>query len=274
MSELQPEQIAEEWNPMAAGYEEIGTKLTGQFSDDAVRIAGIQATDKVLDVAAGTGALSIRAASTGADVLATDFSQGMIEVLLKRAEAEGVTLRTAMMNGQDLSLDDAGFDVGCSMFGLMMFPDRAAGFRELHRVVKPGGRALVGVWSDPKRLEFFSLMLGSLFKAVPDFPPPAKPPSWLALTDPVVLTNEMKAGGFDEVEVHTIQHPWVVESPEWIWDRLEGIAPGVHFIFRRLDEKQKAAFGEAFKEAVRERPHEGGYALKAEAHLALAHKAG
>lgn len=205
---------------------------------------------------------------------ASALDEGRLEVLSRRAEQEGATLRTAVMNGQDLALDDATFDAAFSMFGLMMFPDRAAGFRELSRIVKPGGRAVVGVWSDPKRLEFFSVMLGSLQKAVPNFPPPAKPPSWLALTDPAVLTSEMKAGGFDEVEVHTVQHKWVVESPEWVWDRLEGIAPSVHFIFRKLNEEQKAAFGEAFKEAVRARPHEGAYALNAEAHLALGRKAG
>jgi ubiquinone/menaquinone biosynthesis C-methylase UbiE len=272
MSTLEPEQIAAEWTLTAKGYAETAATLTGVYADHALRLAEISEGEAVIDVAAGPRARSLRAAKAGAEVLATDFSSGMIEVLSRRAKEEDLKIRTEIMNGQALTLDDARFDAGFSMFGLMMFPDRGAGFRELYRVIKPGGRAVVGVWSTPEKLEFFSTLMSALTEAVPDFPKPEKPPSWLALTNPEILSGEMAIVGFDEVKVHTIQHRWTFESPEWFWERLETMAPGFNFIFKKLDDKKKASFGEALRESLRSKAVDGVYGLNAEAHLAVGKK--
>ena len=61
----------------------------------------------------------------------------MVEVIRRRFAVEGLDARAEVMDGQDLDLDldDESFDVGTSTFGLMYFPDPAAGLRQLHRVL-------------------------------------------------------------------------------------------------------------------------------------------
>jgi len=235
-----------------------------------VKLVGVRPDMAVIDVAAGTGALALQAARVAKDVLAVDFSEGMLSVLEERARAEGIrNVETAVMDGQDLELDDATFDAAFSVFGLMMFPDRAAGFSELARVVRPGGRAAVVVWDDPEALEFMGTLQQAVMQAVPDFSPPDTVPPWLALTDPVQLTTEMAAGGFEAVNVYSLCRLWQIESLEDFAVRLDGIAPGCRFLFENLDEDEVAAVREAFVSVLRARFGEGPYALRGPAHIAI-----
>ena len=91
-------------------------------------------------MAAGTGALSVAAARRGASVLAVDSSTGMMAYLAERATREGLAdLDTRVMDGQKSDLPDASFDLACSAFGVMLFPDHRAGLAEMRRVLAPGG---------------------------------------------------------------------------------------------------------------------------------------
>ena len=90
MSDLSIDQKPEGWDAIAAAYDSSFASLTALFAQDALRLAGVQPGQRILDVAAGTGALSFAAAEAGADVLATDFSPGMIEYLRLKAERKGI----------------------------------------------------------------------------------------------------------------------------------------------------------------------------------------
>lgn len=273
MANLEPEQIADEWNPHAAVYDEAVAASTALYARDALNLVGVGSEHRVLDVAAGTGALSLAAAETGAEVLATDFSPGMASFLADKAKQRGLSnLKVEVMDGQDLSVEDDSFDAAFSTFGLMMFPDRAAGFREMCRAVKPGGRGAVTVWGPPDQLGFFQWMIGGLQRVVPDLPPPERPPSWLQLTDRDVLRAEMLEGGFARVNVYTVAHLWLVPSPEWIAERVEGLAPGTRFIFEKLDAAAKRKYVETLVEMMREQQGDGPYALEGIAHIAVGTK--
>ena len=98
----------------------------------------------VADIAAGPGTLRLIAAAGGATVSAVDLSSQMVAQF--RARIAAANLDTAVDvrvgDGQQLPFETAAFDAAFSMFGLMFFPDRAAGLREMKRVLKPGGRAV------------------------------------------------------------------------------------------------------------------------------------
>jgi ubiquinone/menaquinone biosynthesis C-methylase UbiE len=102
-------------------------------------LAGLQAGDTFLDVAAGTGGLSLPAARLGAKVLATDWSPRMIEQFSARATAEGLDAEGRVMDCQALDVPDDSYDVTGSQFGVMLVPDQAQALREMVRVTKPGG---------------------------------------------------------------------------------------------------------------------------------------
>jgi demethylmenaquinone methyltransferase/2-methoxy-6-polyprenyl-1,4-benzoquinol methylase len=118
-----------------------------------VREAGLTPGCEVLDLAAGTGDLSIELARTGvpARVLGTDFVPEMLAVAEeKTAGWDGVTsLAFEVQDAQALTLPDGSFDVVTIGFGVRNLPDRPANFAEVLRVLKPAGRYLILEFSRP-----------------------------------------------------------------------------------------------------------------------------
>jgi ubiquinone/menaquinone biosynthesis C-methylase UbiE len=120
--------------------------LFAEWPPRLVAEAGVRRGMKVLDVACGTGALALEAAravgSRGA-VAGVDVNAGMLAVARRKAPA--VDWREAP--AEALPFDDHAFDAVLSQFGLMFFRDGAAALREMHRVLRPGGRMVVAVWA-------------------------------------------------------------------------------------------------------------------------------
>lgn len=118
-----------------------------------VRMAALKPEMSVLDLAAGTGDLSLTLAREGCprSVLGTDFSPQMLEVAEAKAVSYSgpVDLRFEVQDAQALTLPDEAFDVVTVGFGVRNFPDRAANFAEVLRVLKPGGRYIVLEFSRP-----------------------------------------------------------------------------------------------------------------------------
>jgi demethylmenaquinone methyltransferase/2-methoxy-6-polyprenyl-1,4-benzoquinol methylase len=118
-----------------------------------VRMAALRPDSRVLDLAAGTGDLAFALATQGhpGSVLGTDFSPEMLEVAKRKAASyRGDTaLDFRVEDAQALTLSDAAFDVVTVAFGVRNFPDRAANFREVLRVLRPGGRYVILEFSRP-----------------------------------------------------------------------------------------------------------------------------
>jgi ubiquinone/menaquinone biosynthesis C-methylase UbiE len=132
-------QTREAWDNIAAGYDRTNTPTQMWLANEGLRRADLRSGMQFLDVAAGSGALSIPAARLGAHVLATDMSPVMLEHLNARACEEGLSIETRIMNGHALELKDNTFDIVGSQFGVMLFPDMPRGIREMVRVTKLGG---------------------------------------------------------------------------------------------------------------------------------------
>ena len=101
-----------------------------------------------LDVATGTGAVAIRAAQAGADVVGIDIAPGMIEGA--RAKAAGVPIAFEVGDAQALPYEDASFDVVSSVFGVIFAPDHRATAAELGRVGR--GRFCLTSWRPSEEL--------------------------------------------------------------------------------------------------------------------------
>jgi SAM-dependent methyltransferase len=192
---------------------------------------------RFLDVAAGSGALSIPAARLGAQVLATDQSPAMLERLRARARKEGLEVETRVMDGHALELDDDSFDMAGSQFGVMLFPDMPKGIREMARVVRPGGRVLMSVYGDPREIEFFGFFVAALRSVRPEFtgPPMDPPPLPFQLQDPARLRQELANAGLKDIHVETITENLEFRSGTQLWDWLTNSNPIAGMILDALN---------------------------------------
>ncbi|MFP3940658.1 MAG: class I SAM-dependent methyltransferase [Thermoanaerobaculia bacterium] len=247
----------EAWDAIAARYDRFVTGRERTLATEALRLAGLRAGDRFLDVAAGSGGLSLPAARLGARVLATDWAPGMIERFQARARDEGLSeAEGRVMDCHALDLADDSFDVTGSMFGVMLVPDQAQALREMVRVTRPGGRVLMVGFGDPRHFEALQLFLGAIRSVVPDFEglPDDPPPLEFQVSDPAELRRRLGAAGLDEVEVHTGHEERLeLRSGQELWDWCLGSNPIPGMLVSDLTEEQKAAVRRALDERIAER---------------------
>ena len=204
------------WNLVASEYAAEVAPIFAWFSQKAIDLALVPPGCRVLDVAAGPGTLSFLAARTGARVTAIDFSPAMIERLRERASAESVAVESHVAHGQALPFADSSFDGAFSMFGLMSFPYRLLGFRELLRVLVPGGVAVVSSWASEDGDTWRNLIWGAVREHMPNLPLGGSAPPLGHVDD---CRREMTAAGFGKVEIHEVAHtlPAMTTREAWAW---------------------------------------------------------
>lgn len=270
MTDLTPDQIPDGWSEGAAGYEESFAVFTGLYSDSAIELSQVGAGDSVLDVAAGSGALSLRAARRGADVLATDFAPGMVEMLTRRlSEAGHDSSRAAVMDGQALDVADDSFGYAFSMFGVIFFPDIDAGVSEMARAVRSGGVVCVSSW----RTEGFGLvgLVGdALVRAIPGFDPPPRTPPWERVGDADSLGGALEASGLRDVDVQVVTRTFDPPDALGFFRSLPTWSPPVKPLFAGLDDEMIGRCAAAFAEVVDEARAAGG--LDTDALIAIGRK--
>jgi len=154
-------------------YHKFATELVWEVGPVLVAACGITAGQRVLDVAAGTGNVAIRAAEAGAQVVASDITPENFEAGRGEARARGVELEWVEADAEALPFGDGEFDVVASSFGAMFAPDHQAVADELLRVCRPGGTiGMVNFTPDGLAADFFAVFAPYL----PAPPPGALPP--------------------------------------------------------------------------------------------------
>jgi demethylmenaquinone methyltransferase / 2-methoxy-6-polyprenyl-1,4-benzoquinol methylase len=145
---------------IAGVYDVMNSVMTAglhhRWRERAVDLARVGPGSRALDVATGTGDLAIALARRGADVVGSDFSEGMLE----RARLKSPAVRWEQANALALPYDDNAFDAATVGFGARNFSDLERGLAEMSRVVRPGGRVVILEITTPTKpplSTFFSL---------------------------------------------------------------------------------------------------------------------
>jgi ubiquinone/menaquinone biosynthesis C-methylase UbiE len=254
----------EAWDAIAEGYDRYVAPQEAELAHEALRLVGLEPGARFLDVAAGTGGLSLPAARLGARVLATDWSPAMIARFEARVREEG--LREAegrVMDCHALDLPDDGFDVTGSQFGVMLVPNQPRALREMVRVTTPGGRVLVIAYGAPTDLEFLQLFIGALKAVAPAFPglPEDPRPLEFQVSDPEVLRLRLTDAGLKDVRVQrTAERPAFASGREmWDWVLYGNPIPGM--LVADLTEEQQARLRQVLDGMLRERAGADGRAV-------------
>lgn len=219
--------VRDAWDAIADRFDRYATPQTMAFGTQVMARLPLGPGVAVLDVAAGSGGLSIPAARTGADVVAVDIAPTMIERLAARGRAEGLTtLQARVGDGTALDVDDDTFDVAVSMNGVSLFPDLEAGLRELVRATRPGGTVLVATFGPVQRAEFIAFWLRALQATAPGaIPTPPDPMPPFRLADPSTFRQALVAAGLHDVGVETATWEMAFDSVDHLMDTTLGSNP-------------------------------------------------
>jgi ubiquinone/menaquinone biosynthesis C-methylase UbiE len=145
-------------------YAIVGTTLQ-IVGEELCETLDIRAGQRVLDVAAGNGNVSLAAARRWCDVVASDYVPELLERARERAAAEWLDIQLREADAEALPFPSESFDVVVSTFGVMFTPDQEMAASEMLRVVKSGGKIGLANWTP----EGF---IGQVFKAIGRHLPP------------------------------------------------------------------------------------------------------
>jgi SAM-dependent methyltransferase len=148
----------------AGDYPEVAERIAA-VGDYVAGRAGAAAGIELLDVATGSGNVSIPAALAGAKVTGLDLTPKLLDAQRERARAAGVEVELVEGDAEELPFADASFDRVTSCFGVMFAPRQQLAADELVRVTRPGGEIVVAAWT-PESL------VGRLFRVTASFMPP------------------------------------------------------------------------------------------------------
>ncbi len=207
------EHVAAMFNDIAPVYDRMNTLMTlgsdRRWRRQAVEATSLAAGESVIDVACGTGKLSValseRVGPFGR-VLGVDLSPAMV-TLARQAHPDLVQLEFQVGNALHLPAEDGEFDAATIAFGLRNLADFEAGFRELRRVVRPGGRVVCLELSVPRPRAWGHIyhalfrraapLLGSLFRRRSAYA--YLPQSLAGFPQPEQLAATMRRAGLTEV---------------------------------------------------------------------------
>ena len=219
--------MADAWDAVAGEYAERVEPFTSSFAGALLDLAGELDGKRLLDVAAGSGAVSVLAAiDMGAHVTATDFSEEMLNCLNARPSvrfersAGTAKLSTVVADGMALPAEWSGvFDVAVSSFGVIFFADPEAGVREMLRCLKPGAPLLISAWGSREETAAFQVIPTAAEASLPaDSLPEMKPKR--ADGSPAGLHALLQAAGATDIAVHgPVTRTLRAESAQAYWDR-------------------------------------------------------
>ncbi|EFA76934.1 hypothetical protein PPL_09686 [Heterostelium album PN500] len=277
------EQTPGAWDSASTAYGNMmrKTSFTRMYAldclDKTIPVGSVKSDLLILDVAAGTGALSIPAAERvknhNGRVIATDFAPEMINFLNQevKANATPIPIETKVMDGQNLEFPDNTFDFTYSVFGLIFFPDQLRGFREMLRVLKPGGKATITSWSENSPMGIIVReTIAKLYKDRPDLTPPTPPQTVISLSDPVRFESYFKECGFKNVTITPVNHTMTSTIPENITFSLGN--PIIENIRMRLPDDLREKFNTVYAEVLAEKYPSGEVVIDATAFVGVGEK--
>lgn len=241
------------WDRSAQGWNEQTPQIHA-WLEDATRAmldaAGVRPGGRVLDVAAGAGDQTLdiaRRVGTEGRVLATDLSPAILQLAADNAARAGLAqVETRVADAERLGLDGADFDAVVCRLGLMLCTDPLQALRDMHRALKPGGRACTLVFSAPQTNPCIAILMGTALRHAGLPPPdPFQPGGLLSLGLPGRIDELFRAAGFEQVATTAVAAPFRLPSARAYLDFVRTSASPIVQIVGRIEASaQEAAWSE------------------------------
>jgi SAM-dependent methyltransferase len=234
----------------------------GPFAERLIELAAPRPAERALDVACGTGIVARKLASRVHRTVGLDPNAGMLEV----ARAVGPSIEWVAAEAGAIPLPDASFDLVLCQQGVQFFPDRAAGLREMARVLAPGGRLALSAWRAAERNPGWLRLAEVLDRHAPDAGAMMRAPFSVDAAELRVLLRD---AGFREVAVRIRIRAVRFPSAGDLLLRQAAASPLAGPLSALTDEAREALIRD-FTEALRPHADDDGVSFPMETHVVTA----
>ena len=236
------------WSAVAPDWAELAERIDQQLAPAAdwiLEAVSPQPGDRVLELAGGPGTLSILAARRVAPdgtVLHSDFSESMVEVARERFRSEGLAeIESRVIDAEQIDLPDGSMDVVVCRMGYMLMADPAAALRESARVLAPGGRLALAVWTNADSNPWAALPVQAVMTELNAPPPPPDAPSMWALGNRQQAEELLREVGLDEIRIELLDGQAEYESAEQWVEGTRRLAGPLRAVFANLEQPVRDA---------------------------------
>ena len=221
--------------------------------------------DRVLELACGAGGLGLAAArlvGPDGEVVISDVTPGMTAAAEARASASGMgNVRTEVLDIEAIDQPDASYDVVLCRDGLQFAVDPSRAAREIHRVLRPGGRVAVAVWGPRPRNPWLGVVMDVISEQTGKQVPPPGLPGPFALEDAAELEHILTEAGLLRVSVSELSLPMYASSFEDWWSRTSALAGPASKLIASMPEPARVALRDRARLAVAPYETPGGLEL-------------
>src|SRR5262245_25986053 len=211
---MQTADIRKQWEDAAPGcarWEAAITPWMEPATQVMLSMASVTTGTRVLDLACGAGSQTLRAAQrVGAQgqVVASDIAETMLQHVRENAHAAGLANVTTLAGAaEDLDVASESFDAVICRLGLMLFVAPARALAAVRRVLRPGGKVAVVVFTTPAANRFMAQPMQILLRHADKTPPAPGQAGIFALGMPGVLDRLLVESGFVDIEQRTVVVP-------------------------------------------------------------------
>lgn len=182
-------------------------------------VAGVDAGQRVLDVACGTGNAALAASRRGARATGVDPAIGLLQIARGRAEKEGLDVEFLGGDADALPVPEGSFDACVSVFGVIFAPDPSVAITEMLRAVRPGGCVALSSWLRGGAVDSAAGILRAALTEAGPAPGDAEPPAW---QDPAWISGLLeRCGGRDVALVEDALRFDAVSPEAWFAEQEE-----------------------------------------------------
>ena len=211
---------SQKWRKQSAA---MGKEMTRALVDAAPVSPGM----RVLDIACGTGepAISLATQMDGSgEMIGVDISEAPLQIAAERAAQRGLTnARFQKADAHHLPFPENSFDAITSRLGVMFFSDVPRALAEMHRVLKPGGTAVLLVWG-PMEQPYFATTIGTLLRMLPGSAIPEPGRKMFAFGREGLLAQSIRQAGFSRAKDQPITVPWTWPgTPAEVWEYFQEV---------------------------------------------------